>query len=211
MHQTNISCTRPLSASLSHASDPACKHQTLTAHPRPRSHAPDPPCIHQSHVAWIRPTSHAPDCPCTPQTHISCTRFSLQAPAPHLFMQHPKEPPAPWGLAGAGAALQLALYYLMVSFSISKGTQEHPSGLMSRVLCSLLPTRSALWLSHRTHCWVPLLLIKSQCSQPLWETGTLCLKMQILLSGGPRMGVRGAVPVLPSRQCCTEAGDVVCG
>lgn len=51
---------------------------------------------------------------------------------------------APWGIAGARAALQLT-FYLMASCTISKGTQEHPSGVMSWVLCSLLPTRSVLW------------------------------------------------------------------
>lgn len=175
MYQTHISCTRPLS----HASDLPCKHQILTAYPRPTSHAPDPPCTHQSHVTWIRPTSHAPECPCTPQTlpcmpqtHISCTRLSLQAPAPHLLVQHPKVSPVSRGVAGAGAALQLTFYYLMTSCYIFRGTQGHPSGLMSRVLCCLLPTRSALWLSHRNHCWVPVLLIKCQCSHPLWATGT---------------------------------------
>lgn len=32
---------------------------------------------------------------------------------------------------------------------------------------------------------------------------TLCQKMQILVSRAPRVGVRGAVPVLPSQKCCS--------
>lgn len=167
MHQTlvciTVTCIRP---SLQ-APDPHCTPQTQISCTRSSLHPPIPCHMDQTHITCTRLSLHTPNPPCTLQTHISCTRLSLQAQAPYLLVQHPKASPAPWGIAGAGAALQLTFYYLMASCSISKGTREHPSRLMSRVLCSLLPTRSALWLSHRTHCWVPVLLTKSLCSHPL--------------------------------------------
>lgn len=233
VHQTLLACP----SSTSHAPDPYLMHQILVTCIRPSLQAPDPHCTPQTHISCTRPSLrssvpchmdqthitctsqslHAPNPPCTPQTHISCIRLTLQAPAPYLLMQHPKVSLVPWGIAGARAALQLTFYYLMASCSISKGTREHPSGLMSRVLCSLLPTRSALWLSHRTHCWAPVLLIKSQGSHPLWATGTLCCDLvpedanpgvQGSQGGGQRGSARAPISEVLQR---AEAGDVVCG
>lgn len=168
MHQTLPASSNPMS----HGSDLHHMHQPIPAHPKPSLHAPNPHLMHQTLPSSASPTS---------------------ARAASQSVSGTMERCRSWGCS----AIDILLFNgFMLHLQRDTGTPKQvdelgalfsPPHKVSAVAVTQNPLLGACF-AYKIPVFPPPLGNRHAVLRP-----TVCQKMQILVSRGPRVGVRGAV------------------